>query len=164
MPNSIHSSWTGLLTNIYQQRQPFVLGLHLRGVRGDPGILSSYLTLCPPSQTAVWPKQDSLQPSHRSHLLTSIKSIIFKWSLPFREHRHTVTSLLSPSLTELFFRGLTCHFSCWHMSVFLFPLSDILNPVRIHFYLLYHKHLRLFMHNLLIMSHLYNHNGINENS
>lgn len=126
----------GLLTNIYQQRQPFVLGLHLRGVSVDPGVLSSYLTVCPPSQTAVWPKQDLLLPSHRSHLLTSIKSIIFKWSLPFREHRHTVTSLLSPSPKELFFRGLTCHFSCWHMSVFLLPLSDILNPVRIHFYLL----------------------------
>ncbi len=98
--------------------------------RGDPGILSSYLTVCPPSQTAVWPKQDSLLPSHRSHLLTSIKSIIFKWSLPFREHRHTVTSRLSPSPKELFFRGLTCHFSCWHMSVFLLPLSDILSESR----------------------------------
>lgn len=104
----------GPLTNIHQQRQPFVLGLHLRGVRGDLAVLSSYLTGCPSSQTAVWPMQESFLPSHspdlRSHLLTSIKSIIFKWSLPFREHRHTVTSLLSTSLTELFFRGLTCHF------------------------------------------------------
>lgn len=47
-------------------------------------------------------------------------------------------------------------------SVFLFLTFWILSEYT--FTSLHHKHLGLFMHNLLILSHLYNHSGINDNS
>lgn len=123
LPNSIHSSRTGPLDKHPSAETAICARASPQRGEGWPGRLIILSYWCPSSQPAVWPKQDSFLPSHspdlRSHLLTSVKSIIFKWSLPFREHRHTVTSLLSTSPTELFFRGLACHFSCWHISVFL---------------------------------------------
>ncbi len=157
--NSIHSSRMGLLTNIYQQRQPFVLGLHLRGVTRASyhPIWLSVLHLRLPSGQS---KTRSCLPtdlisSHQSKASSS-NGLCLSVSTD-TQSLHVCLRLRRSSSLEawlaIFLAG-TCLSFCF------LCLTFCLNPVRIHFlHSLYHKSVCLFMHNSLIMSHLFSHNG-----
>lgn len=150
LPNSIHSSRTGLLTNIYQQRQPFVLGLHLRGVTWSSYhlIWLSVLHLRLPSgqsKTRCCLPTDLIS-SHQSKASSSNALCLYvstdTQSLPFCLHLWRSSSL--EAWLAIFVAG-TCLSSCFLCLTFWIPSEYTFTS-------LYHKHLRLFM-NLLIMSY-----------
>ncbi len=132
---SIHSSRMGLLTNIYQQRQPFVLGLHLRGVTRASyhPIWLSVLHLRLPSgqsKTRSCLPRDLIS-SHQSKASSS-NGLCLSVSIDTQSLHFCLRLRRSSSLEAwlaIFLAG-TCLSFCF------LCLTFCLNPVRIHFYLL----------------------------